>query len=140
MRSSEWNRDRSFAILSARSSLRRRGSRVNRVCGHRLAPSSRKIVTLLFVELGARGQGADAEALLVLGRERLAAAEQVLTLHGAAIEQFPDGTLMGVFGTPAAHEDDSLRALRAAVDLREQAIVSRAVVETARSWSAPQAR
>ena len=93
-------------------------------------PSSRKIVTMLFVELGARGQGADAEALLVLGRERLAAAEQVLKLHGAAIEQFPDGTLMGVFGTPAAHEDDSLRALRAAVDLREQAIVSRAVVET----------
>ena len=43
----------------------------------------------------------------------------VLERHGATVERLQDGRVMGVFGVPAAHEDDALRAVRAAVELRD---------------------
>jgi DNA-binding SARP family transcriptional activator len=94
-----------------------------------LKRASRKVVTLLFVEIATRGQGSDFEALQPLEQQQRAAAGEVMAFHGARLEHFPDGTLMGVFGTPA-HDDDALRAVRAAVDLRKQGVASRAVVET----------
>jgi DNA-binding SARP family transcriptional activator len=49
----------------------------------------------------------------------LAELAPVLQRHGATVERLPDGRVMGVFGVPSAHEDDALRAVRAAVELRE---------------------
>jgi DNA-binding SARP family transcriptional activator len=91
---------------------------------------SRRVVTLVLAELAASGPDADPEALQPLMKRQVAAAQNVLQLHGAAVEQFPDGTVMGVIGSSVAHEDDALRGLRAAIDLREQGITSRAVVDT----------
>ena len=42
----------------------------------------------------------------------------VLRSHGAAVEGSRDDRVVGVFGVPAAHEDDALRAVRAAAELR----------------------
>jgi class 3 adenylate cyclase/tetratricopeptide (TPR) repeat protein len=40
--------------------------------------------------------------------------------HGGTIEQFQGDAVVAVFGLPQLHEDDALRAVRAAVELRDQ--------------------
>ena len=40
-------------------------------------------------------------------------------IHGGLAELPGDGSLLGVFGIPHANEDDAMRALRAACDLRD---------------------
>jgi class 3 adenylate cyclase/tetratricopeptide (TPR) repeat protein/DNA-binding winged helix-turn-helix (wHTH) protein len=82
----------------------------------------RKTVTVLFACVGAsasQGERLDPEA-----RRRLIAPYwmemlAVLERHGGTVETFPGDALMAVFGVPVLHEDDALRALRAAIDLRE---------------------
>ncbi|HET7677317.1 MAG TPA: AAA family ATPase, partial [Candidatus Limnocylindrales bacterium] len=46
-------------------------------------------------------------------------ARVVLERHGGTVEKFVGDAVMAVFGVPVAHEDDALRAVRAAVELRE---------------------
>ncbi|MDQ4029865.1 MAG: AAA family ATPase, partial [Actinomycetota bacterium] len=94
--------------------------------------AERRVVTVVFVDLGASlgvRDGLDAEALrrtMGLSRD---AATAILTRHGATIEELVGDVLVGVFGTPVAHEDDALRAVRATVELREAATRQRGGLE-----------
>ena len=45
-------------------------------------------------------------------------ARTAIEKHGGTVEKFAGDAVMAVFGVPVAHEDDALRALRAAVDVR----------------------
>ncbi len=96
-------------------------------CGTALAGGAiaaravRKVVTLLFVDLvesTAIGERLDPEAMRrVLGRWH-DAMRTVIERHGGTIEKFVGDAVMAVFGIPVAHEDDALRAVRAATEMR----------------------
>ena len=82
----------------------------------------RKTVTILFCDVTgstALGESVDPEALReVLARyfERMKA---IVERHGGTVEKFIGDAVMAVFGVPVAHEDDALRAVHAAVEMRE---------------------
>jgi class 3 adenylate cyclase/tetratricopeptide (TPR) repeat protein len=97
-------------------------------CGAPLAPAVaardvRKVVTVLFCDLTgstALGDRTDPEALRALMRRYYDAARAVLERHGGTVEKFVGDAVMAVFGVPTASEDDALRAVRAAVELRDE--------------------
>src|SRR3989442_9714340 len=82
---------------------------------------SRRTVTVLFADVADStplGERLDPETLrLVMSRwfERMS---EVLERHGGTVEKFIGDAVMAVFGIPDLHEDDALRAVRAATELR----------------------
>jgi class 3 adenylate cyclase len=43
----------------------------------------------------------------------------IVERHGGTVEKFSGDAVMAVFGVPVMHEDDALRAVRAAAEMRE---------------------
>jgi class 3 adenylate cyclase/tetratricopeptide (TPR) repeat protein len=82
-------------------------------------PSSevRKIVTIIFSDLKgstALTEKIDAEAINEVKERYFTAMAAEITRHGGKIEKYIGDAIMAVFGLPRAHEDDALRAVRAA--------------------------
>jgi len=83
---------------------------------------TRKTVTLIFSDLKdstALGERLDSEALHEVKDRYFAAMSAQIKRHGGKIEKFIGDAIMAVFGLPKAHEDDALRAVRAAADMRK---------------------
>jgi class 3 adenylate cyclase/tetratricopeptide (TPR) repeat protein len=96
-------------------------------CGAPLASPEtrelRKVVTILFCDVTgstAMGERLDSESLRRVMERYFAAARGVLERHGGTVEKFIGDAVMAVFGIPVVHEDDALRAARAAAELREE--------------------
>ena len=85
--------------------------------GHEL----RKTVSVVFCDLvgsTALGERLDPEALRHLLGRYFAEMRVVLERHGGLVEKFIGDAVVAVFGVPVVHEDDALRAVRAAVEMR----------------------
>jgi class 3 adenylate cyclase len=101
-----------------------------RLCGYcgsaLVAPPSpqevRKTVTVVFCDLKGStelGDWLDSEALREVLALYFSAMKSVLERHGGTVEKYIGDAIMAVFGLPRIHEDDALRAVRAAAEMRE---------------------
>ncbi len=96
-------------------------------CGTRLiddaaggAGETRRTVTLLFADVTGStelGERLDPEAMRRMLGRTFTAARELIERHGGTVEKFVGDAVMAVFGVPTIHEDDALRAVRAASDL-----------------------
>jgi DNA-binding SARP family transcriptional activator len=80
----------------------------------------RKTVTVLACEVAPTASGLDPEELRRLTVRALSSVRAAIDAHGGAVETRAGDELLGVFGVPASHEDDALRAVRAAAELRAE--------------------
>jgi class 3 adenylate cyclase len=87
---------------------------------------TRRTVTSLFTDVTgstAMGEQLDPEAFRgVLGRY-FAVARTAVERHGGTVEKFVGDAVLAVFGIPDVHEDDALRAVRAAAELNDAVTV-----------------
>jgi class 3 adenylate cyclase/tetratricopeptide (TPR) repeat protein len=82
----------------------------------------RKTVTVLFCDVTGStslGEQLDPESLRSVMSRFFEAMRTVLERHGGTVEKFIGDAVMAVFGIPTVHEDDALRAVRAAAEMRE---------------------
>jgi class 3 adenylate cyclase/tetratricopeptide (TPR) repeat protein len=78
---------------------------------------ARKNVTVLFIDIvgsTALGERLDPEPLRRLLDRYFAACVSAISEHGGAVEKFIGDAVLAVFGARIAHEDDAVRAVRAA--------------------------
>lgn len=83
--------------------------------------AERRIVTVLFADLvnsTALAEQHDPEELRELLTQYFQAMAEEIRHHGGIVEKFIGDAVMGVFGLPRAHEDDPVRAVRAALDMQ----------------------
>ena len=110
---------------SACGAENRDGARFCDACGAALAPApaeQRKTVTVLFCDVQgstARAERLDPEATRATMARYFDTARTAIERHGGTVEKFIGDAVMAVFGVPAVHEDDALRACRAAVEMRD---------------------
>src|SRR6188472_1779738 len=86
-------------------------------------PDVRKLVTILFADVAgstALGERLDPEAVRTLMGERFRRMRAIIEHHGGTVEKFIGDAVMAVFGIPVVHEDDALRAVRAAAQIRDE--------------------
>jgi class 3 adenylate cyclase len=94
-------------------------------CGAALSGGSeerRKVVTVLFCDVvgsTSLGESTDPEALRALLARYFEVMRGIVESHEGTVEKFIGDAVMAVFGVPVVHEDDALRACRAAVEMRD---------------------
>jgi class 3 adenylate cyclase/tetratricopeptide (TPR) repeat protein len=103
----------------------------NKFCGECAAPLTaatkhgpevRKTVTVLFCDLTSStelGEALDPERLRALLARYFEWMKAIVERHGGSVEKFIGDAVMAVFGVPVLHEDDALRAVRSAVEMRD---------------------
>jgi class 3 adenylate cyclase/tetratricopeptide (TPR) repeat protein len=104
------------------------GSRFCNACGTPLGEAEaagreyRKVVTVLFCDVAgstALGESVDPEALRALLGRYFDQMKAIVERHGGTVEKFIGDAVVAVFGVPQVHEDDALRAVRAAMEMRD---------------------
>ncbi len=96
-------------------------------CGARLveptaAREQRKTVTVVFCDVTGStslGEKLDPESLRRVMARYFESMQAVIERHGGAVEKFIGDAVMAIFGVPVVHEDDALRGVRAAAEMRE---------------------
>jgi class 3 adenylate cyclase/tetratricopeptide (TPR) repeat protein len=80
----------------------------------------RKTVTVLFCDVAdstTLGEALDPESLRAVMSQYFEVVQAVLEGHGGTVQKFIGDAVVAVFGVPVLHEDDALRAVRAAVEI-----------------------
>ena len=101
------------------------------MCGAQLAAAEvvpeevRKTVTVVFSDLKGStplAERLDTEALREVLNQYFNTMRAVLERHGGTVEKYIGDAIMAVFGLPQLHEDDALRAVRAAAEMQEELV------------------
>jgi class 3 adenylate cyclase/predicted ATPase len=82
----------------------------------------RKTVTAVFCDVvgsTALGESRDPEAVRVVLARYFQRMKGIVEAHGGTVQKFIGDAVVAVFGVPTVHEDDALRALRAAEEMRQ---------------------
>ena len=82
----------------------------------------RRLAAILFVDVVesmALGERLDPETLGSVQRRYFEAVSASITRHGGTVEKYAGDAVMAAFGVPVSHEDDALRAARAAFEIQE---------------------
>jgi class 3 adenylate cyclase/tetratricopeptide (TPR) repeat protein len=100
------------------------GARFCFACATPLAPTTerRKLATVLFCDIAgstALGERVDPEAVREIMHAYFGEMGSAVAVHGGTVEKFIGDAVMAVFGVPIAHENDALRAVRAAWQMRD---------------------
>ena len=80
----------------------------------------------------ALGERLDPESMRQVMSRYFGEATQVIERHGGTLEKFVGDAIMAAFGIPVLHEDDALRAVRAAAEMRDALAILN--VEFERDW------
>jgi class 3 adenylate cyclase len=94
-----------------------------------LAPDpseARKTVTLVFTDVTgstAIGEQLDPESIRRVMTRYFTEMRVVIERHGGTVEKFIGDVVMAAFGVPDVHEDDALRAVRAAAEMRDTLVL-----------------
>ena len=83
----------------------------------------RRLVTVLFADMvgySTMSEARDPEEVRDFLSTFFATARDVIGRYGGTVDKFIGDAVMGVWGTPVAHEDDAERAVRAALDLADE--------------------
>lgn len=92
-------------------------------------------MTIVFSDLKestSLGESIDAESFRAVIGRYFAEMQSVIERHGGTVEKFIGDAIMAVFGLPRVHEDDALRAVRAAWEM--QAGTRHLNAELSRRW------
>jgi class 3 adenylate cyclase/tetratricopeptide (TPR) repeat protein len=95
----------------------------------------RKVVTVIFADVvgsTALGERVDPETLRWAMQRWFGRMAEVIERHGGTVENYVGDAVMAVFGIPMAHEDDALRAVRAAAEMRGEIAILRAELQDER--------
>jgi class 3 adenylate cyclase len=104
------------------------GARFCHACGAALPEetegdrAARKVVTAIFcdvVDSTVIGETLDPEALREMMSRYFEEMKRTVERHGGTVAKFMGDAVLGVFGVPELHEDDALRAVRAATEMRD---------------------
>lgn len=114
--------------------------RVCGMCGGQLAAAApggevRKTVSIVFSDLKGStsiGERLDTESVRDALTLYFSEMRDVLRSHGGTVEKYIGDAIMAVFGLPAVHEDDALRAVRAALEMQSRLAVVNETLE--RKW------
>ncbi len=82
----------------------------------------RKVITILFADIVDSSRLSltlDPEALRNLLTRYFGALSAVIQRHGGSVDNYIGDAIMAVFGVPRVYEDDAVRAVRAAVEMRD---------------------
>ena len=83
----------------------------------------RKPIAVAFVDCANDAGHADPELLASVAARCFTLVAAAVERHGGVAHRLPDGRTMAVFGAGTTHEDDALRAVRAAAEAREELVV-----------------
>jgi class 3 adenylate cyclase/tetratricopeptide (TPR) repeat protein len=98
---------------------------------------TRKTVTVLFADVTgstALGERLDPESMRGVMSRYFDEMRSAIQGHGGSVEKFIGDAVMAVFGVPTVHEDDALRAVRAASQMRD--LLDALNAELERDWGA----